>query len=128
MKEIALEDIKEKVHPYAVETIIRLTTGKCKGIKFFFTAVNDFASNLPEVGTVFGDHISGDTVYEIDIKYTDILEDVSGEDGVDIYETERLYDGMTIVPRREFDETYFKEDIFGFYAIDGKFYEKEQSK
>lgn len=125
MKEISLEDIKQKVHPYAIKAIIRMTTGKYKGIKFFFSDINSFASNLPEVGTTIAAHISEDTAYKIDNHYAGLLYDVASENSVDLYQEERLYDGMTIVSYDMFDKAYLEEGIFGFYAIDGKFYEKE---
>lgn len=128
MKEIPIDDIKLKVHPYAVEAIIRLTTDKYPSTKFFFSAVNDFASKLPEVGMAIGDHLTKDTVWEMDTAYSDILDDVAMENDVDLFEEERLYDGMTIVSSRIFDKTYLTENIFGFYAVQGKFYEKSTVK
>lgn len=124
-KEISIDDIKCKVHPYAVEAIIQLTRDKYAGITFFFTACNYYASNLPEVGMAVDENLSDDMVHEMDIAYMDILDDVAQENDEDIYESERLYDGMTLVSSRIFDRSYLTENIFGFYAIDGKFYEKE---
>lgn len=87
--------------------------------EFYFTAINDFAEGLPEVATIFNSEISKKDLFEIELKYDDMLELLLNGGSIDT----REYGGIVFVVESEFDKEFIHKKCKYFKVKNGLIYE-----
>ena len=87
--------------------------------EFYFTAINDFADGLPEVATILDSKISKENLFEIELKYDDMLERILDNENIDT----REYGGIIFVIESEFDKEFIRKKCKYFKVKNGLIYE-----
>ena len=111
--------LKREVNIHALK-VLQTLSKKYPDYRFYVTGVDSFADNLPCVATIIDEEVPDETVYAIDIEYSDMLEEVLDKNGG----YPRLYECMDIVPFSMFDEKWFTSGELCFYVQSGDFYKE----
>ena len=100
-------EVKKSVNANAIN-VIAIISSRYKDYKSYFAAINSYASNLPEVGTIVDENVDTSMISMIEDEYETMLSGVYSGYGFDIHECNKYYDGMCMSNIRDFDKDYFK--------------------
>lgn len=117
-------EIKDKVNNNAMDAIAFLTKEKYPNTPMFIGGVG--GDKFPTIGTVFASTNTEERELMEDI-YTESLEQKYADDGEDLYESEPTYEGLCFVGEDQLDDEFYDmKDFFGFYVLNGEFYDSKE--